>query len=224
MKERIKIDVSILVGVILASSLLFFFKGLYPQDNLTENVLDFLGIITIIKGVLLRMAARGHKMTFSDKSEQLVTTGPYAFTRNPMYFGSFLIGLGFVLILWPWWMMFLYMYLFYIRFNKEMLKEEKYLKEKFGAQYERYCKEVPRILPLMGKWFKVKAREVTNLVEAFSTKEKMGLLTWPILAIFLEVIKEIIVYGKVDIVNTLIIFLGGYIFFAIVFCLRYVIK
>ena len=52
-----------------------------------------LGLPVAIVGLLIRGWAAGHIV----KNEQLATTGPYAHTRNPLYFGSFLLAAGFAL-------------------------------------------------------------------------------------------------------------------------------
>src|SRR5439155_3013450 len=51
------------------------------------------GAAVALPGLLLRAWASGHLR----KNEMLATTGPYAYTRNPLYLGSFLIGLGFTI-------------------------------------------------------------------------------------------------------------------------------
>ncbi len=78
--------------------------------------------------------------------EQLVTSGPYAVTRNPMYLGHLIFLSGLTLVtrsplaavttasLVPW-------------FRKRALKDERRLVAKFGADYEAYCRRVPRWLP-----------------------------------------------------------------------------
>ncbi len=50
-----------------------------------------LGAILIIPGLLIRALASGHVR----KNEALATSGPYAYTRNPLYLGSLLMGIGF---------------------------------------------------------------------------------------------------------------------------------
>jgi len=50
-----------------------------------------IGGVIGLAGLLLRMWASGYLR----KNDQLATAGPYAHTRNPLYLGSFLIGLGF---------------------------------------------------------------------------------------------------------------------------------
>ena len=51
------------------------------------------GAIVALPGLGLRAWASGHLK----KNESLATTGPYAFTRNPLYLGSFIMGLGFTI-------------------------------------------------------------------------------------------------------------------------------
>ena len=68
MKKRIQIDTTILGFVILLTGFLCAFPRLYPQDRLIDYAFDFLGVISIFKGIFLRMAARGHKKNLSKAS------------------------------------------------------------------------------------------------------------------------------------------------------------
>src|SRR3989338_7074435 len=103
MKDRIKIDTTILVAMIGFTVVLYKFPDLYPRDRSFDNMMDFFGALCLLKGVFIRMIARGYKKANSSKGKALVCNGIYTLTRNPMYIGSFYIGSGFVLILWPWW-------------------------------------------------------------------------------------------------------------------------
>jgi protein-S-isoprenylcysteine O-methyltransferase Ste14 len=101
-----------------------------------------LGLCGIVPGLLIRALASGHVR----KNEALTTSGPYAYTRNPLYLGSLLIGLGFAIASRSWWIaaallaMFVGIYLPVIR------EEEVFLRTKF-PDYAGYEKNVPRILP-----------------------------------------------------------------------------
>src|SRR3989338_8547856 len=147
MKKRVKIDSAILSAIIIVSGLLFVFRNLYPRNPYLDDALDFLGFLVLLSGILMRMSDRGHKKAYSQKSRKLVTTGPYTFVRNPMYLGSFLMGAGFILMVWPWWSLPVFAWLFYARFMKQIVKEEAYLQKTAGDDYARYCSRVNRLFP-----------------------------------------------------------------------------
>jgi hypothetical protein len=100
------------------------------------------GTLVIIPGLLIRALASGHVR----KNEALATSGPYAYTRNPLYLGSLLMGLGFCVAARSWWVglalvvMFVFIYLPVIR------DEENFLRTKF-PEFEQYASRVPRMLP-----------------------------------------------------------------------------
>ena len=57
------------------------------------------GAVLIIPGLAIRALASGHVR----KNEALAMSGPYAYSRNPLYLGSLLIGIGFALAARSWW-------------------------------------------------------------------------------------------------------------------------
>jgi protein-S-isoprenylcysteine O-methyltransferase Ste14 len=101
-----------------------------------------LGAIGIVAGLLIRALASGHVR----KNESLATCGPYAYTRNPLYLGSLVMGLGFCVAANSWWVggalvvMFVAIYLPVIR------DEEKFLRGRF-PEFEEYARRVPRMWP-----------------------------------------------------------------------------
>ena len=206
MKKRIQIDTTLLVLVILFTLFLYINRHIYFISPGADNVLDFLGMIVILKGVLLRMSARGHKKAHSRQGGQLVETGPYILTRNPMYLGSFLIGAGFALIVWPWWSWPIFAVFFYMRFIIQIVNEEKHLAQLFPKDFTAYCQRAPRLLPSPANALKARPRDIFKIDEAWSTKEKWGLLAWPLLAVILEALQETLVFGKADIPVILAIF------------------
>ena len=221
MKRRIKIDGTIMSIVIVITGILCFFPSLYTKSIFLDDICDFFGLLLILKGTYLRMAARGYKKEFSKEGHDLVRSGPYSITRNPMYLGTYFIGSGFVLITWPWWFLAIFLVLFFMRFNKQMVKEEGYLKKIFGEKYEKYCREVPRFFPSWKKVIHLKMSEVFPWPICWSTKERLGLIGWPFLALILEMLQEWIVFSVFDIGRAVSIFAAAIILFAAGLALRY---
>ena len=213
MKKRIQIDSSLLAGIIILTFFVCRFPGLYGTNRWTDNLLDVLGVWLIMTGVFVRMVARGHKKAHSQKGGALVTDGPYALSRNPMYLGSFLIGAGFVLVVWPWWILPIFAAVFYGRFQRQVRKEEALLKEMFGRQYTNYCRRVPRVFPRWKRLARLRLRRVMRMEEAFDTKERRGLIGWPLLAVVLESVQEKMVFGETHLGQTLGLFLLAMILF-----------
>lgn len=101
-----------------------------------------IGTGLIISGLVIRALASGHVQ----KNEQLTMSGPYAYTRNPLYLGSLILAVGFAISGRNWWigagliLMFLAIYLPVIR------GEEEFLREHF-PEFAEYARQVPRLLP-----------------------------------------------------------------------------
>jgi protein-S-isoprenylcysteine O-methyltransferase Ste14 len=84
------------------------------------------GVISLV-GLALRAWAAGHIR----KNDRLATSGPYAHTRNPLYLGSFLLGLGFT-----------------VAAGRPLMRvESATLAGLFGGEFERYARAVPLFVP-----------------------------------------------------------------------------
>lgn len=81
------------------------------------------------------------------KLADVVTAGPFALCRNPLYIGSFLISLGYFLMCSHIYIWIIGVALFWMFHGGAVSYEEKLLKEKFGEPYSNYCKYVPRFIP-----------------------------------------------------------------------------
>ena len=181
-----------------------------------DNIFDFLGLFIVLSGTFLRMIARGYKKVNSKSGHQLVAAGPYTISRNPMYLGSFLMGAGFVFIVWPWWSVAVFGVLFYLRFRPQILKEEGYLKKSFGKTHEEYTRKVSRIFPNRDSLKRVKFQQAFPSNFLWTTKEKWGLAGWPVLAVLLESFQEKVVFGFTDLGQTIYIFMLAGVLFGII--------
>ena len=101
-----------------------------------------LGTVLILPGLLTRALASGHVR----KNEALATSGPYAYTRNPLYLGSLLIGIGFALASRSWWVGVVLVAMFFAIYVPVIRDEEKFLRQRF-PEFEEYARRVPRMLP-----------------------------------------------------------------------------
>jgi protein-S-isoprenylcysteine O-methyltransferase Ste14 len=114
---------------------------------LAQPSLHFLaaGAGVALLGVLLRAYAAG----CLEKDRRLAVAGPYRFTRNPLYLGSFFIGLGFAVAGRSWPLGAAFLVFFLLVYWPVMRREEYFLGQKFPADFARYRRAVPFFFP----WF-----------------------------------------------------------------------
>jgi protein-S-isoprenylcysteine O-methyltransferase Ste14 len=96
---------------------------------------------------LIGLAVRGWAAGHIRKNAQLATSGPYSFTRNPLYLGSFLLGLGFTLASGRWILAVLFVALFLGIYFPVMRVESTSLAQLFGTEFEDYRRAVPLFFP-----------------------------------------------------------------------------
>lgn len=135
------------LGYPLAAAVLWFSRPA-PSSIL-------LGGLVGVLGLLLRAYAAGHLR----KQEVLTVTGPYAYTRNPLYLGSAILALGAAIAMdlnaileapfaFDSWIsgsiLLLYFALFY---SMVMRREEKELQSRYGAAFDEYAYAVPLFFP-----------------------------------------------------------------------------
>jgi protein-S-isoprenylcysteine O-methyltransferase Ste14 len=104
-------------------------------------------------GALVRAWAAGHIRKF----ERLATTGPYSFTRNPLYLGSFLLAAGFAIAAGVWWLAAIVAVLYLSIYYPVMRVEEGDLRSKFAGEFEDYAANVPLFFPRPTPWRRMDA-------------------------------------------------------------------
>ncbi len=100
------------------------------------------GIVAAV-GLIIRGAASGHLR----KYEQLVTDGPYAHTRNPLYLGSAFLAAGFSIAGRSWWGGAIVGAYFTIFYYAVMRNEENDLRARYGELFVEYARRVPLFFP-----------------------------------------------------------------------------
>lgn len=99
-------------------------------------------LLLVVPGVWLRAYAAGYVR----KNAELTRTGPYAYTRNPLYLGSMMIAFGFAWAAASWIILIALAALFAAIYLPTIRSEETYLREHFTG-FDEYAKHVPRLLP-----------------------------------------------------------------------------
>ncbi len=102
------------------------------------------GVALVAAGEATRLWAAGHLQ----KNEQVTTSGPYAYVKNPLYLGSLLIMAGFGVMAWNWWLLaggLVIFWAYYVPYKKQ--RESDRLRERFGDVWVKYDAAVPDYFP-----------------------------------------------------------------------------
>ena len=119
------------------------------QEFFHSSILSWLGVCFCLAGLsLLSWSLVSFGRSFrvgidTDHPNELVTTGAFAFSRNPIYvaFGSILLG---QFLIFPNWILLVFMGAAAWLFQRQILREEDYLKSHYGEAYADYCHQVRR--------------------------------------------------------------------------------
>jgi protein-S-isoprenylcysteine O-methyltransferase Ste14 len=93
-------------------------------------------------GLCVRALASGHV----EKNEVLATTGPYAYTRNPLYLGSLVLAVGFLIAAKSWWLALVAAVMLFAIYFPVIRSEEVFLRKRF-PEFSDYASQVPRLVP-----------------------------------------------------------------------------
>ena len=127
-----------------------------------------IGAAFMVFGECLRFMSAGTLIKF----EGVTRNGIYAYTRNPLYIGSFFIGTGACIIGKDPIFTILFLFLFPLVYSGVIRREENYLIKRYGEDYLRYLREVPRILPKH-----LKLREILHETSPFLAVKNREYLT-----------------------------------------------
>jgi protein-S-isoprenylcysteine O-methyltransferase Ste14 len=121
-----------------------------------EVRLKAFGLCLLLVGMGVRAWAAAfagrHTRSTEIEGDKLATAGPYAHVRNPIYLGSIILGFGMVLVIGDRRLLPLCLLTFLALYFGLIPAEEEFLSQKFREEYERYCRNVPRLLPRLTPW------------------------------------------------------------------------
>ena len=101
-----------------------------------------IGAVIAALGVALRAISSGHVK----KNQELTTSGPYAYVRNPLYLGSIIIAIGFAVAARDIWIAIAIIALFALIYVPVIRSEEAFLRSRFPG-FDDYARRVPRLVP-----------------------------------------------------------------------------
>jgi protein-S-isoprenylcysteine O-methyltransferase Ste14 len=105
------------------------------------------GMLAAVPGLVIRAWASGHLR----KEKTLAVSGPYRYSRNPLYLGNFLIGAGIAITARSWWVLALFAAYFGIFYPLMIIREKDRMKHLFPREYEDYGRQVPLFWPSLLK-------------------------------------------------------------------------
>jgi len=165
----------------------FLISVIYQQP---QQGLIILGLVLILWGELLRLwgvsFAGGATRTRKVGAPELVTNGPYAYLRNPLYLGNIFLYSGVVLAFGGWLPHLLFLVIFFFSFQYILIVklEEKKLSELFGEEYKRYIELVPRFIPRLSP-YPDRTKIQPNLLGALKSEKSTFIVISALLIIFL---------------------------------------
>lgn len=123
------------IGFITAILFVFFSRPTWTSLTV--------GVPIALFGATIRAWASGHLR----KNAELAVSGPYAFTRNPLYFGSFVMAAGCAICGGSLWLSVWLTALFLAIYMPVMQAEAAHMRKLFAGDYERWAANVPLFVP-----------------------------------------------------------------------------
>jgi len=121
------------------------------QRFFRSEVISWVGVFLCFVGLvflLLSLVSFGESFRVGidiERPDRLVRKGVFAFSRNPIYVAFGLVLLGQFLV-FPNWIMLVYLAVGTWLFHRQVLREEEFLRKRYGQEYAQYCNRVRRYL------------------------------------------------------------------------------
>lgn len=166
-----------------------------------SNWFLLLCVIIALLGQLVRIIAVGFaadgtsgRNTKRHVADEINQTGIYSLLRNPLYLGNLLMWMGPALFTRIWWLVFAFMVIFWLYYERIILAEENYLHNKFGAAYQSYADRVNCLLPSLKQY---KPNQYRFRVKKALRQEYSGVyaLFWVFTVV--ELLRNLFIYHRI---------------------------
>ncbi|MFC1936181.1 methyltransferase family protein [Chloroflexota bacterium] len=133
----------------LVFAAVFNLLSVSTQEFFQSEIISWVGVFLCLAGLLLllwSLVSFGQSFRIgidTDQPDKLITTGIFAFSRNPIYVAFALILCGQFLI-FSNWILLVYFGAAVWLFHRQVLREEDFLKQHYGEEYLEYCNRVRR--------------------------------------------------------------------------------
>jgi protein-S-isoprenylcysteine O-methyltransferase Ste14 len=112
-----------------------------------------------LAGLAIRIATVGYapegtsgRNTKYQVAETLTTTGMYSVVRNPLYVGNYFVLLGFLGNFQSLWLVLFMTCLYFLFYERIIMAEEAFLRERFGKTFEQWAERTPGFIPKFSLW------------------------------------------------------------------------
>lgn len=176
MSKRLLRVLALVIGIVLVPIL--------ARPNAWSLVL---GAIVVFWGEMIRVWASGHLM----RTQELTTSGPYAYVRDPLYLGRLLLLIGFCIMAWgyAWIVLILGLGVFFFNYMpRKYRKEMTRLEDLYGDEYRQYSAYARSLLPRLKPYPKASRRSWAFDLFWKENREQYFLLGAAILALALVVL------------------------------------
>jgi protein-S-isoprenylcysteine O-methyltransferase Ste14 len=143
-----------------------------------------IGVVLVILGTALHFASK----CCLRQNEALTLSGPYRFVRNPFYLANLIVECGLLAMIGNPWVAAAYLALWFWIYGSTIRSEEATLARLFGEQFAAYCRRVPRLFPMPGRY--LRRDEVTgpkfslrnrNIIKGHEIQRVLRLMSYPLL-------------------------------------------
>jgi protein-S-isoprenylcysteine O-methyltransferase Ste14 len=115
-------------------------------------LVSFAGLAVRIVTIGQAPAGTSGRNTKQQIAYSLSTSGMYSVVRHPLYLGNYLIMLGFTLFFHLWWLVLLVSCVYALYYERIMMAEEAFLRERFGQRFEEWAASTPAFIPNWPAW------------------------------------------------------------------------